>query len=93
MVADQSERETTMADIIDVTPISPIGPIPPPYRQIGDLGMCAWCGGGSNSAYAITDPPARVVFNTGNCGRAACAAEAAKVRARLAAHQRIVDLM
>ena len=77
-----------MADIINVTPTEPV---PPPYRQIGDLGVCAWCGGGSKSAYAITDSPARVVFNIGNCGRAACADEAAKVRAG-AVHQRIVDL-
>ncbi len=78
-----------MADTINVTPI---GPIAPPYRQIGRLGVCAWCGGGSKSAYTITDPPARVIFNIGNCGSAACAKEAAKVRARVAVHQRIVNL-
>jgi hypothetical protein len=81
-----------MTDIINVTLTRPIEPIPLCYRQIGNLAVCAWCGERSKSAYAITDPPARAVFNIGNCGRAACAAQAAKARARLAAHQRMVDL-
>ena len=37
-------------------------------------------------------PGARAVFNIGNCERPACAEEAAKVRARVAVHQRVVDL-
>ena len=78
-----------MADIINVTPTEPV---PPPYRQIGNLAVCAWCGERAKSAFAITDPPARAVFNIGNCGRPACAEEAAKVRARVAVHQRLVEL-
>jgi len=56
------------------------------------LVICGGCGERSKSAYAITDPPAGAVFNIGNCGRAACAEEATKVRARVALHQRVVDL-
>ena len=52
---------------INGTSISPIEPIPPPYRQIGNLAVCAWCGEHSKSAFAITDRPARAVFNIGNC--------------------------
>jgi hypothetical protein len=81
-----------MADINNDTPIRPIEPVPPPFRQMGHLGVCAWCGERSKSAYAITDPQARAVFNIGNCGRAARAEEATKVRARVAVHQRLVDL-
>ena len=81
-----------MTDIINVAPTRPIESIPLSYRQIGNLAVCAWCGERSKSAYAITDPPARAVFNIGNCGRSACAEEAAKVRTRVAVHQRIVDL-
>jgi hypothetical protein len=33
-----------------------------------------------------------VIFNIGNCGSAACAEGASKVRARVAAHQRLVNL-
>jgi hypothetical protein len=80
-----------MADIINVTPRQ-IESIPLSYRQIGNLAVCAWCGERAKSAYAITDPRARAVFNIGNCGRSACAEEAAKVRTRVAVHQRIVDL-
>jgi hypothetical protein len=84
-------RGNPMVEIND-TSISPIEPIPPPYRQIGNLAVCAWCGERAKSAFAITDPSARAVFNIGNCGRPACVEEAAKVRARVAVHQRIVDL-
>jgi hypothetical protein len=73
-VADQSRTRYSMADI-NITPTKPVSP---PYRQIGDLGVCAWCGERSKCAYAIIDPPARAVFNIGNCGRAACAEGAAK---------------
>jgi hypothetical protein len=69
-----------------------IRPTEPSYRQIGNPGICAWCGEPSRSTYAIVDPPARALFNIGNCGRAACAAEVVKVRGRVAPHQRVVDL-
>ena len=61
------------------------------YRQIGNLAV-AGAASAQKSAYAITDPPARAVFNIGNCGRPVCAGDAAKVRTRVAVHQRIVKL-
>jgi hypothetical protein len=67
IVADQSERGNPMTDIINVTPARPIESIPLSYRQIGSLKVCAWCDERAKSAFAITDPPARAVFNVGNC--------------------------
>lgn len=62
-----------------------------PYRQIGDPAKCAWCGERAKSAFEVYDP-AGWVLRLGICGREACGEEAMKVRGRIGALQRLVDL-
>jgi hypothetical protein len=69
--------------------ITPIRPVERPYRQIGDLAKCAWCGARAKSAFEIFDQ-AGWVFRLGVC--AACGEEAAKARSRIGPLQRLVDL-